>query len=171
MRGRSLVLALGLACSLAATGWLAAQENTVPETAEAVPSRPPLRQAADDLVPEPRPQSAAEIRIEALDRHAGDRGVKELFAARSWQPAAPVIANNAPPPPPTAPGLPFVYLGKMLVGEQLTVFLAHQDRNLVVKEGETIDGTWRIDSIRGPVLTLTYLPLDTQQTMHIGEQP
>ena len=35
-------------------------------------------------------------------------------------------------------------------------------------DGETIDGTYRVDEIRPPVLTLTYLPLEQRQQLNIG---
>lgn len=166
MGRRPLVLGLALALSLAATGWLAAQESGVADEAEPMPARGPARSAADS----DKAQAGAEIRIEALQRRADEHAVKELFAARSWQAAPAQAAAPQAPPPPTAPGLPFTYFGKMTYEGGVAVLLTYQDRNLAVRAGEVIDGTYRIDSIQGPVLTITYLPLDTQQTMHIGEQ-
>ncbi len=164
---RPLVLGAALLLSLAATGWLAAQENGPADEAEAVPVKAAPLRATDNAA---GAQAAGEIRIEALQRRVDEAGVRELFAARSWQPAPAQPAASQAPPPPTAPSLPFTYFGKLTYEGGVAVLLTYPDRNLAVRAGEVIDGIYRIDSIKGPVLTITYLPLDTQQTMHIGEQ-
>lgn len=162
---RWLLLAGALGLSLAATGWLGADENGVAETAATTKDVAHAADRVDDGGPGP----ATEIQVAALTRRAAVPPVKELFDARTWQsPPAPSARQDAPPP--SAPTLPFVYLGKMIYDGATTVFLASQDRNFTVKEGDVIDGSYRVDSIKGPLLTLTYLPLDTQQTMHIGDQ-
>lgn len=161
------VLGAALLLSLAATGWLAAQENGLADEAEAMPVKAAPAPATEDAG---SAQAPGEIRIEALHRRVDERGVREVFAARSWQAAPAQQAAPQAPPPPTAPGLPFTYFGKMTYEGGVAVLLTYQDRNLAVRAGEVIDGTYRIDSINGPVLTITYLPLDTQQTMHIGER-
>jgi hypothetical protein len=53
-------------------------------------------------------------------------------------------------------------------GDQIIVFLAKQDRSYVVKQGETIDGAYKIDDIKGGTLVFTYLPLGQQQILAIG---
>jgi hypothetical protein len=35
-------------------------------------------------------------------------------------------------------------------------------------KGAVLDGTYRVESIAPPVLTLTYLPLNQQQQLNIG---
>jgi hypothetical protein len=162
---RWLLLAGALALSLAATGWLGAEENSSAE-AEATATHvahPPG--PADD-----RSRGAdAEIRVAAMGRRAAAVPAKELFDARTWQ-SQPAPSARQDPPPPSAPTLPFVYLGKMIYDGTTTVFLGSQDRTYTVKEGDVMDGSYRVDSIKGPLLTLTYLPLETQQTLHIGDQ-
>lgn len=77
--------------------------------------------------------------------------------------------QNRSPPPPAAPPLPFTYLGKLVEEGVLTVFLTRQDRNYVIKAGDVIDGTYRVDTINPSTLTLTYLPLDIKQSMSLGD--
>jgi hypothetical protein len=73
-------------------------------------------------------------------------------------------------PAPTAPPLPFVYVGKMIEqGKTPTVFLERQARIYVVHEGDAIDSNYRVDAINVPLMTLTYIPLDIKQTVQIGE--
>lgn len=169
---RSLLLFTALALSLAATGWLAAQEQDVGAAAEAAAARPASREAvpAAAEVQSSGDSDIAALRLEDLRRQGGDATVnKELFAAHTWQaPPAPTAAVQ-PPQPVAAPDLPFTYLGKMLYAGTTTVFLSWQDRRFTVKAGDLIDGSYRVDSINGSLMTLTYLPLDIQQTMHIGD--
>lgn len=161
---RWALLAGALALSLAATGWLGAEENGDDEVAPPAAAKPGATAGDRGAGPD------ADLRIGTLSRRASNAPVKDLFGARSWQaPPAPASRQETPPPP-SAPALPFVYLGKMIYDGSTTVFLGSQDRTYTVKVGDVIDGNYRIDGIKGPLLTLNYLPLDTQQTMHIGDQ-
>lgn len=162
---RRALLGTALVLSLAATGWLGAEEHGSADVAEAVAARPRDTAPADAGA---RASQAAELRLDPTQRPAGAEPARDLFAATSWR-AQEAPAKALPPPPPSAPPLPFAYLGKMNYDGAVTVFLSHQDRNLAVREGEVIDGSWRVDSIKGALLTLTYLPLDTRETMHIGD--
>ena len=73
------------------------------------------------------------------------------------------------PPEPTAPPLPFIYIGKYIEDNQLVVFLGYRGNNLLVKAGDIIQQTYKIETINPPVLTLTYLPMNIRQTIQIGE--
>jgi hypothetical protein len=48
------------------------------------------------------------------------------------------------------------------------VFLSRGDRNLIVRQGETIDSMYRVELIAESAITLTYLPLNQRQTIVIG---
>ena len=72
------------------------------------------------------------------------------------------------PPPPTAPTLPFIYLGKKVDDHIWEVYLARGEQTYIVREKTLIDNTYRVDSIRPPTLSLTYLPLNQAQTLSIG---
>jgi hypothetical protein len=73
-----------------------------------------------------------------------------------------------PPPPPTAPPLPFTYLGRYDESAKPVIFLVRGDRVLLVSTGDIIEGTYRVDGIAGTSLGLTYLPLNIKQTLDIG---
>jgi hypothetical protein len=107
------------------------------------------------------------IALDKLDEKVVRDPVQDAFEPRSWEPPAPII-KAPPPPPPQAPPLPYSYMGKIMEGNEAVVFLAKQDRNYAVKQGETIDGTYRVDEIKGANMVLTYLPLDQKQTLAIG---
>lgn len=114
------------------------------------------------------PAPLPEIPLDKLDQKIPRDPVSDAFEARSWDPPPPPPPKALPPPPPKAPPLPFSYMGKIMEGSQVIVFLAKQDRNYVVKQGETIDGAYRIDEIKGETMVFTYLPLDQQQILAIG---
>lgn len=111
---------------------------------------------------------------ETLIGASGERfgeGGNGLFARHDWTPPPPPPSNApppAPPPPPSAPPLPFTYLGKSLQDGVWEIYLARGERTYLVRDGITIDGTYRVDAIRPPVLTLTYLPLGQAQQLNIG---
>ena len=94
------------------------------------------------------------------------------FAHQDWTPPPPPPPPPAPappPPPPTAPPLPFTFIGKSVADGAWEVYLARGERTYVVREkGFVIDGTYRVDAIAPPVLTLTYLPLNQVQQLNIG---
>ncbi|MCC2956584.1 hypothetical protein LK542_13270, partial [Massilia sp. IC2-477] len=71
-------------------------------------------------------------------------------------------------PAPTAPPLPFTFIGKSLQDGAWEIYLARGDRTYLVRENTVIDGTYRVDAVRPPVLTLTYLPLNQVQQLNIG---
>lgn len=81
-------------------------------------------------------------------------------------PARPAAAVRKPVP--VAPPLPYVYMGKMLDNEEITVFLTRQDKPYVVKTGDVLDHQYRVDVIRPPLMELTYLPLNQKQMLNIG---
>jgi len=119
-------------------------------------------------------QKKSELHILALhsrpDLIAGSRigqGGDGLFSSKSWVPP-PVKAKPGPPPAPVAPPLPFTYLGKQAAGGHLEVYLAQGDRVIVAREQMLIDGTYRVESIKPPTLSLTYLPLKQIQQISIG---
>ena len=43
-----------------------------------------------------------------------------------------------------------------------------EDRNLVVKLGEVIDNTYKVEEVSETAVVLTYLPLNVQQTLGLG---
>ena len=77
-------------------------------------------------------------------------------------------AYSAPPPPPTAPPFPYVVFGKQLENGAWQVFLRRDQLIVVVKAAETLDDQYRVEEIRPPVMTVTYLPLRERQTIPIG---
>jgi hypothetical protein len=92
---------------------------------------------------------------------------RDLFSVRNWNPPAPAPAG--PPPAPVAPPLPYAFIGKKLEGDTWEVYLGQGEQTYVVREGQVIEGVYRVDKIAPPTLALTYLPLGQAQTLSIGE--
>ena len=87
-------------------------------------------------------------------------------------PQPPAASRAAPaamtPPPPMAPPLPYTYMGKMAEQGQLSVFLTRNGKPYIARTGEVLDGQYRVDAIKPPLLEFTYLPLAQKQTLNIG---
>jgi hypothetical protein len=146
---------------------------------------------ASDLVVEPvvareRPAAASgtNTNVTTLERDATlklpDRshGVPESkgdpFVTLNWlPPVAPAPALAAPPPPqpaaPVAPPLPFAFVGMLERGAaQPQAFLAKGEALLVVAAGDTLDNnTYRVESLSPQQIVITYLPMNTRQTLNV----
>ena len=74
-------------------------------------------------------------------------------------------ANNVSKP--TAPPLPFIYMGKLAENGNMSIFLTRDEKPYVVHMGDVIDGVYRIDAINSTILEMTYLPLSQKQTLNM----
>jgi hypothetical protein len=100
-----------------------------------------------------------------------DQDGAAVFGRKDWTPPPPpppAAVAPPPPPPPMAPPLPFTFIGKSVGEGAWEVYLARGDRTYVARANEVIDGTYRVDAIAPPVMTLTYLPLNQVQQLNIG---
>lgn len=139
-----------------------------------------------DTAPDPAPASVAsvapaqaalpDLELEKLNRPARAGEITDLFAppktamlAPPPAPAAVAPPPRAPPPAPTAPPLPFRYFGKFEDGQKTVVFLWRNNEGYSVSAGDTVDGTYRVDSITESSVDFTYLPLGSKQTLPITE--
>ncbi len=158
-----------LMLALTAAAWVRESEkDSVAEVVEA-----PVRTSRPPRAAQPARPPAERVALEKLRTHALDANNADPFAARSWRKPVPLPAPgrevSAPPPPPTAPTLPFVYMGKLVSDEANAVFLIQGERNLVVREGDVIDSLYRVDRFADTKILLTHLPTGIQQTLVTGE--
>ena len=118
----------------------------------------------------PSAQALTEERYAQLpSRQAIGKPRGEPFGSRSWAPAAPPARTVvAPPPKPVAPPLPYRIAGQVTHEGVMQVVLARDDRVFTVREGETLDNTYRIESITPDAVTFVYLPLDERQLLAVG---
>lgn len=102
----------------------------------------------------------------------------DLFAVKSWKPAATLASVNEQPVAvvpveivPVAPALPFQFVGRLDDREDQQVFLQNGEKLYVVRRGDVIDDTYRIEQISATELSLVYLPLHLSQTLSVGSAP
>jgi hypothetical protein len=108
-------------------------------------------------------------------RKAHDGVLTNIFSGHSWytpppaQPfrEAPVFVATAP----SAPPLPFEYIGRYEQENVATLFfLVKDDRVYDVKLGDIIEDTYSVDKISNGQLMFTYLPLNSSQGLRLGDQ-
>ena len=169
-------LAMGLAL-VAAAGLVVFGDNSP----EDVVAEPVERAQAPAALPAAPAKAASDqdkkvdiLRLVPRDLLIGDsgdrfnQGENGVFARQDWTPPPPPPAPSPPPPPPSAPPLPFTFIGKSLQDGVWEIYLARGERTHLVRENSVVDGMYRVDAIRPPVLTLTYLPLNQVQQLNIG---
>lgn len=174
---RWVVLGGALSLTLGATLWLAVNERSQ-DMAEAVMSEPaqPRKLLPESETSSPRGADMLRplIESEPVDVFVGKANTPVVASGeRSKTMTPPVAAMPQPaamePVVPTAPPLPFTYTGKLIEDGAYTVFLAKQDKNIVVKPGDVLDQVWRVEDIKPPLMTFIYLPMNTKLTLQIGE--
>lgn len=168
-----------LAAALAIAGWLAlfgdkspmqdfaepvvrkaASQAAKPRDTGTKPAAAPLQRTQDILALQPR---------EALiGTTLENQPSTTLFNSHSWTPPPPPPPKPPPPPPPSAPPLPFAYLGKKLEDNTWEVYLARGEQTFIARAQSLIEGAYRVDAIKPPIMTFTYLPLNQVQTLTIG---
>ena len=164
------------ALTLAAVRW-ADELTDIPEASAGAVADSTPRPAADSKA-RVAPEQAPALDLGKLRRRPTTEPDSEAFGPRSFRPAAPKAPKGAaasaaamaapPPPPPQAPPLPFSYVGRLVEDSDTTVFLASGERNLIVKPGEVIDNTYKVEEVSERAVVLTYLPLSQRQTLPTG---
>lgn len=127
-----------------------------------------------------RSQEVGRVELERLARPESQqqelRRVGDAFNATSWY-VPPPPPRFVPPPPaapppiivPTAPPLPFTYLGRYGDTASRTIILSKGERVYTVTEGDVIENTYRVEKLTAGMVNLTYLPLNIQQSLRTGE--
>ncbi|VVE24692.1 hypothetical protein [Pandoraea anhela] len=106
-----------------------------------------------------------------IDADGSPAASQRLFASQNWGPPPPA-PSSAPVPvaplPPTAPPMPFTYLGKAQAAGAWEVYLARGEKTFIVHENSVVDDVYRVESIKPPRLSLIYIPMNQQQELDIG---
>ncbi|HMH16535.1 MAG TPA: hypothetical protein VK572_00145 [Burkholderiales bacterium] len=106
-----------------------------------------------------------DLDLDKLARTNKNTKIANLFAPKVATLAPPPvnveIAPSPPPPPPapTTPPLPFRYFGKLVDGDRTVVFLWKNSDGYSVAAGDTVDGSYRIESITDSSVNFIYLPI------------
>jgi hypothetical protein len=161
--------------ALGCAGWII----MMPDTSQTIePVRGPSAEPSPHVIkaaPAGRKSPIMNASLRTSDRIVKDTTAASLFSAQSWYvaPPAPPPAPTVvlPPPAPTAPPLPFAYMGSFRPeGAVQTFFLTAGDRVYDVKIGDTLDNTYSVDGVRSGQLLLTYIPLKIQQSLAVGDE-
>lgn len=171
MKPRHAILTLALLASAALVLFGDREpEAGIVESVERTASATPAAAPATVAVPATPAAGQAVMRLIPRDELLGGAAAGEggAFHTRSWNPPQPEQATPPPPAAPTAPSIPFAFIGKTLGEGKWDIHLAQGDKIHSVHPGDVIDGVWRVDTVAPPVMTITYLPLNQVQTMNIG---
>lgn len=103
---------------------------------------------------------------------------EDPFAPRAWVPAPAVnqiVASNTAPmqtqvvadAAPGIPQLPYRFLGKLLDGEDLIVYLGRGDQTIIARLGEVLEGTYKVVGLNDKSMEFEHLPTNEKQILSI----
>ena len=168
-RGRILWLSGALVAALLAAQWVSGDDGgTDPGQAAGEEAPAAERRTSKTRVTSEAPTEVMEseaLDLERLERRKFSSQAGDIFRQQSWAPPPPPPDLNNPPPPPPPPPLQFKYLGKVIEGDDIRVFLALAERNYILKPGENINSQYRMDEVTDSSITFTYLPLNAKQAL------
>ena len=89
------------------------------------------------------------------------------FSAHSWMPRPkPAAVSEAPVP--VAPPLPFRFAGQFYRESGIEVYVARGEEIFPVKEGDTLDDQYKVDSVSATEVSFVHLLSGTRQTMQFS---
>lgn len=170
MKARQWTLLAALGLTLAATWWAARIEDAaVGEVAGVVAPAP--RADTPAAAPRVRPRAAAPAAAAsntlAIVREPWPAAAADLLqpsrAARVQLQTAPTVAA------PSAPPLPFTFIGSIERGGRRTVMLMEGDELHLVGVRERIGDRYRVERVTPTQIEFTYLPLQLRQVLETGQ--
>lgn len=154
-RAAAVVVALALLATVV-TG----REQRPPEVVATVAPSAAAR------VPAPEPM---DLRLPVRVRDEG--ALTDLFAGAAPtpvdRPAIPAAAVQQVPAVPSAPPLPFRFIGRMNKAGKDYVYLAKGEEVVVAESGKMLEASYRVESITRASVQLVYVPLGTVQSLAI----
>lgn len=91
----------------------------------------------------------------------------ELFGAPP-PPPAPKASAQVVAPAPVAPPNPYRFAGKVVRGGEEVVLVSKGELVFPVKAGDTVDGTYKVESVGNEAIEFTYLPLGTRDRIAVA---
>src|SRR5438128_3941896 len=89
------------------------------------------------------------------------------FSAHSWMPRPNPAVVTAPPDPVTPP-LPYRFAGQFHRESGIEVYVARGEEIFPVKEGDTLDGQYKVDSVSATEVSFVHIPSGTRQTLQFS---
>src|SRR5712691_8015238 len=129
-------------------------------------AKAPASGASQD--PERAAAPASEARQPGIPaRSALGRIAADPFSAQSWLPRRKPAVVSAPPDPVTPP-LPYRFAGQFHRESGIEVYVARGEEIFPVKEGDTLDGQYKVDSVSATEVGFIYLPSGARQTLQFS---
>lgn len=164
-RARWALLLVMLGATLAAMFYPLEDPGANAVAANATPRRAPAQQALVEVLA-PAVMTDAE-----LPAPGGDP-----FAPRGWTapaqpapPSAPVAAPLTVAPvdltPQGPPELPFRYVGNLVDGADQTVYVARGDQAYVLRQGDVVDGMYKVLGITPAQIEFEHIPTGAKQAL------
>lgn len=92
-----------------------------------------------------------------------------LFSSRSPEPPPSQVASV--PAKPSAPPLPYRFAGRLVRNGTPQVILAKGNVAFPIMQGQTLDGTYRVEAVEETIVTLVYLPLNHRESIALRHPP
>jgi hypothetical protein len=128
----------------------------------------PALEVVESKAPRIEQAAAFDFDLDRLDRTQASAPQNDPFAPRSFAPP-PVAAQAAPAAAPSAPPLPFKYVGKLTANGSTEIFVLRGDDLISIAPGQKIDAEYRVDAVSETRIAFTYLPLKTRQSIDLAE--
>ncbi len=164
---RKIVVLLGVLVAVAM--WIIEDEGTIVSPS---PNEPSL--TAHNFG-DATSASGSSIRPQLPAREPLPRTERDPLSARSWATPSPSAFVSAPPQVPVAPPLPYRFVGEIVLPTETWAFLARGDAVFQVREGGTIGGEYKVESVKADELVLLHLASGVRQTARSaspgGENP
>lgn len=155
------VLLLSLLVLTSGAGYLLEEEPDVPR----IPIGSRVTKPEARAIKEHSTPNLTEVFAKSYERQPPPDTLEvDPFRVKSWYVAPP----PPPPPKPTAPTLPYQYLGRLVEGDVIKVFVSRQGKHLVVQEGDLLDSTYSVVEVSSGQVVFEYLPLKEKQILSIG---
>jgi hypothetical protein len=95
------------------------------------------------------------------------RFASDPFSVHSWMPASKPAAAPVPAAP-VAPPLPFRFAGQFYRDSGAEVYLGRGEEIFPVKEGDTLDGDYKVEAVTASEVRFLHVPSGTSQIMQFS---
>jgi len=90
-----------------------------------------------------------------------------LLSAQAWLPRRkPAVVSE--PPVAVVPPLPYRFAGQFHRDSGIEVYVARGEEIFPVKEGDTLDGQYKVDSVSATEVSFVHIPSGTRQTLQFS---
>lgn len=131
---------------------------------------PPVKAPASGAPREPEQAAApaSDARQPGIPaRSALGRIAADPFSAQSWLPRRkPAVVSE--PPAAVVPPLPYRFAGQFQRDSGIEVYVARGEEIFPVKEGDTLDGQYKVDSVSATEVSFVHIPSGTRQALQFS---